>query len=79
MKRGMPEPGSEPMVLSSRPSAPDIRPLSRLLPATPAMMVRPKIDSQKYSADWNFSVSSASSGAKKYREMQLSRPPQKEA
>ena len=48
------------------------------LPETPAMIVRPKIDSQKYSAERNFSVSWASSGAKKYREMQLKRPPQKE-
>ena len=35
--------------------------------------------SQKYSADMNFSVSFASSGAKKYSEIQLRRPPQKEA
>ena len=35
------------------------------LELTPAMIVRPKIDSQNYSADWNFKVSWASSGAKK--------------
>lgn len=45
---------------------------------TPAMIVRPKIPSQNFSADMNFNASWASSGAKKYREMQLSRPPQKE-
>ena len=62
----------------SRPSAPDIRPLTMDLELTPAMIVRPKIDSQKYSADMNLSVSCESSGAKKYSEIQLSRPPQKE-
>ena len=45
---------------------------------TPAMMVRPKMPSQNFSADMNFSASWASRGAKKYREMQLKRPPQKE-
>lgn len=45
---------------------------------TPAMIVRPKVPSQNFSADMNFNASWASSGAKKYREMQLSRPPQKE-
>ena len=49
------------------------------LDETPAMMVRPKMESQKYSADMNFSVSFASSGEKKYSEIQLSRPPQKDA
>ena len=79
MTRLAPVTGSRPMVDSSRPKAPEIRPLTIDLPETPAMMVRPKIDSQKYSAERNFSVSWASSGAKKYREMQLKRPPQKEA
>ena len=45
---------------------------------TPAMIVRPKMPSQNFSADMNFSASCASSGEKKYSEMQLSRPPQKE-
>lgn len=61
-----------------QPSAPDMRPLTMDLLETPAMIVRPKIPSQNFSADMNFSASWASSGAKKYREMQLSRPPQKE-
>ena len=70
--------GSMPMVDSSRPSAPEIRPFSRDLDATPAIMVRPKIESQKYSGDPNFMASCASSGAKKYKETQESRPPQKD-
>ena len=79
MKRLTPVMGSRPMVEIRRPRAPDIRPLTTDLDETPAMMVSPKIESQKYSADMNFSVSLASSGEKKYRETQLSKPPQKEA
>ena len=79
MKRFTPVIGSRPMVEIIRPSAPDIRPLTMDLDETPAMMVRPKMESQKYSADMNFSVSFASSGEKKYSEIQLSRPPQKDA
>ena len=78
MKRLVPSMGSRPIVERSRPSAPDMRPLTMDLLETPAMIVRPKIPSQNFSADMNFSASWASSGAKKYREMQLSRPPQKE-
>ena len=70
--------GSRPMQETSRPSAPDISPFTMLLLETPAMMVRPKMPTQNFSADMNFSASCASAGAKKYREMQLSRPPQKE-
>ena len=70
--------GSMPMVDSSSPRAPEIRPFSRDLDATPEMMVRPKIDSQKYSGEPNFMASCASSGEKKYSEIQESRPPQKE-
>ena len=79
MKRLTPEIGSRPMVEISRPSAPDINPLITDLDETPAIIVSPKMLSQKYSADMNFSVSFASSGAKKYSEIQLRRPPQKEA
>ena len=78
IKRLVPEMGSRPMVEMIRPSAPDISPLTMDLLDTPAMMVRPKMPSQNFSADMNFSASCASSGAKKYREMQLSNPPQKE-
>ena len=78
MNRWAPSMGSMPMVDSSRPSAPEIRPFSRDLDATPAIMVRPKIESQKYSGDPNFMASCASSGAKKYKETQESRPPQKD-
>ena len=73
MKRLVPSMGSRPIVERSRPSAPDMRPLTMDLLETPA-----KIPSQNFSADMNFNASWASSGAKKYREMQLSRPPQKE-
>jgi len=45
----------------------------------PAMMVSPNRLSQKYSGLPNSMASLASMGAKKYREMQLRRPPQKEA
>ena len=65
MKRFTPVMGSRPMVEIKRPSAPDMRPLIMDLDETPAMMVRPKIESQKYSADMNLSVSFASSGEKK--------------
>ena len=78
MKRLVPRMGARPMVDSSRPSAPDMRPLTMDLLETPAMIVRPNRLSQKYSADMNFSANWASMGAKKYREMQLRRPPQNE-
>ena len=51
MKRFTPSMGSIPMVESSRPSAPEIRPFTMDLELTPAMMVRPKMDSQKYSGE----------------------------
>ena len=71
--------GSMPTVEIKRPSTPLIRPLSIDLELTPAMMVKPKRESQKYSGLLNFMASWASGGEKKYREMQLKRPPQKEA
>ena len=49
--------GSRSIVDSSRPSAPDIRPLIIDLLDTPAIIVRPKIPSQNFSADMNFSAS----------------------
>lgn len=79
MKRGTPSMGSMPMVEMSRPMPPEMRPLRMDLDDTPAMMVRPKSESQKYSGLLNFMASCASSGEKKYSEMQLKRPPQKEA
>ena len=78
MKRFTPSMGSMPMVESSRPSAPEIRPFTMDLELTPAMMVRPKMDSQKYSGEPNFMASWASRGAKKYKEMQERSPPKKE-
>ena len=65
MNRLTPSIGSMPMVEISSPSAPDIRPLIIDLEETPAMMVKPKIDSQKYSGEPNFIASWASRGAKK--------------
>ena len=49
--------GSRPMQETSRPSAPDISPFTMLLLETPAMMVRPEMPSQNFSADMNFSAS----------------------
>ena len=57
MNRGKPETGSSPIVESRSPRAPDMSPLIIDFDETPAIIVRPKIESQKYSADWNFSVS----------------------
>ena len=62
MNRLTPSIGSMPMV---EISSPDIRPLIIDLEETPAMMVKPKIDSQKYSGEPNFIASWASRGAKK--------------
>ena len=76
--RNTPFIGSIPSVESSRPSAPEIRPFSRESVLTPAIIVRPKMDSQKYSGLPKAIASFASAGAKKYREMQLSSPPKNE-
>ena len=65
MKRGTPSMGSMPTVEMSSPSTPDISPLSMDLDDTPAMMVRPKSESQKYSGLLNFMASWASGGEKK--------------
>ena len=73
MKRGTPSMGSMPMVEISRPMPPEMRPLRMDLDDTPAMMVRPKSESQKYSGLLNFMASWASSGEKKYSEMQEGR------
>ena len=77
--RSTPSMGSMPMVDSIRPNAPDIRPLTIDPEVTPAIMVRPNSASQKYSGLPNFMASWANAGAKKYREIQLSSPPKKEA
>ena len=65
MKRCTPSIGSMPMVERSSPSAPEIRPLTIDLEETPAMMVRPKMESQKYSGEPNFIANWAKIGAKK--------------
>ena len=70
--------GSMPTVESSSPSAPEISPFNRESVLTPAMMVRPKMDSQKYSGLPKAIASFARTGAKKYREMQLKSPPKNE-
>ncbi len=56
-----------------------MKPLSKDLEETPAIIVKPKIESQKYSGLLNCIASSARNGEKKYREIQLNKPPQNEA
>ena len=65
MKRCTPSIGSIPMVESRSPRAPEIRPFTIDLDDTPAMMVKPKMESQKYSGEPNFMASCAKIGAKK--------------
>src|SRR5574344_1945867 len=79
VKRNTPFIGSIPIVESSSPNAPESRPLSIEFVLTPAMIVRPNMESQKYSGLPNAMASFARVGEKKYREIQLRRPPQKEA
>ena len=54
-----------PIVEIKRPKIPDIKPFRIERLETPAMIVRPKIESQKYSGLLNFIVSSANRGEKK--------------
>ena len=77
VKRKTPFIGSMPIVENKSPRAPESSPLIIELVLTPAMIVRPKIESQKYSGLPNAIASFASVGLKKYREMQLKRPPAK--
>lgn len=65
MKRSTPSIGSMPIVESSSPRTPEIRPLRRDFEETPAITVRPKIESQKYSGLLNCIASSASTGERK--------------
>ena len=57
--------GSMPMVESRSPNTPDMSPLRIDFEDTPAMMVSPKRESQKYSGLLNFIASCASTGEKK--------------
>ena len=79
MNRSTPCMGSMPMVERTSPKAPLISPRIMESVLMPAMIVRPNRLSQKYSGLPNSMASRARAGAKKYREMQLRRPPQKEA
>ena len=68
-----------PIVDSNNPSAPLIKPLTMDFDETPAIIVSPKIESQKYSGDPNFIANCPSKGAKKYNDIHESNPPKNDA
>ena len=71
--------GSIPIVESKRPSAPLISPFTIDFDDTPAIIVSPNIDSQKYSGEPNFMASCPRMGAKKYNDMHDNNPPKNDA
>ena len=65
MKRSTPSIGSMPIVERRSPRTPEISPFSRDFDDTPAITVKPKIESQKYSGLLNCIASSAKIGDRK--------------
>ena len=65
VKRGFPSIGSIPTVESIKPNAPEIKPFTIDFVLAPAIIVKPNIDNQKYSAGPKSNASFASLGANK--------------
>ena len=68
-----------PIVEIKRPKAPLIKPFTIDLDETPAIIVSPKIESQKYSGWPNFIASCPNIGAKKYKDIHDNKPPKNDA
>src|SRR3954464_1767740 len=79
VKRGCPITGSLPMMVMTRPTAPDNKPLAMEAPVRPATIDSAKMKSEKYSHGPNASASDASGPVVPTRKMPPKRPPKNDA
>ena len=71
--------GSSPIVAMNRPNAPEVIPAMSDFPETPAIMVRPKAHTRKYSGVPIFWANLLTWGAKNSKTIALRIPPNVEA